>query len=174
MFVWLTTVIEVFTIRAYQSYLDEYLGVKLKWKSLSMSDLWPHGWYSTWNSLGHNTGVGSLSLLQGIFATQGSNPGLLHSRQSLYQPRHKRSSFRSKDIGNSEEKEKVSIEKREEKDKRERGGESVGGGQERKEKGSKEGRKEWKATSAFREEVHFSLWSETARKFLPTFIWFIS
>ena len=28
--------------------------------------LWPHG-YSPWNSLGQNTGVGSLSLLQGIF-----------------------------------------------------------------------------------------------------------
>ena len=33
--------------------------------------------YSPWNSLGQNTGVGSLSLLQGIFPTQGSNPGLL-------------------------------------------------------------------------------------------------
>ena len=32
--------------------------------------------YSPWNSLGQNTGVGSLSLLQGIFPTQGSNPGL--------------------------------------------------------------------------------------------------
>ena len=32
-----------------------------------------------------NTGVGSLSLLQGIFQTQESNRGLLHSRQILYQ-----------------------------------------------------------------------------------------
>ena len=32
-----------------------------------------------------NTGVGSLSLLQGIFSTQESNWGLLHSRQILYQ-----------------------------------------------------------------------------------------
>ena len=32
-----------------------------------------------------NTGVGSLSLLQGTFPTQGSNPGLLHYRQILYQ-----------------------------------------------------------------------------------------
>ena len=31
-----------------------------------------------------NTGVGSLSLLQGIFPTQGSNPGLLRCRQILY------------------------------------------------------------------------------------------
>ena len=33
--------------------------------------------------------VGSLSLLQGIFPTQGSNPGLLHCRQILYQLNHK-------------------------------------------------------------------------------------
>ena len=33
-----------------------------------------------------NTGVGSLSLLQGKFSTQESNQGLLHCRQSLYQP----------------------------------------------------------------------------------------
>ena len=32
--------------------------------------------------------VGSLSLLQGIFPTQGSNPGLLHCRQILYQLSH--------------------------------------------------------------------------------------
>ena len=29
-----------------------------------------------WNSLGQNTGVGGLSLLQGILPTQGSNPGI--------------------------------------------------------------------------------------------------
>ena len=34
---------------------------------------------------GQNTGVGSLSLLQGIFPTQGLNPGPLHCRQILYQ-----------------------------------------------------------------------------------------
>ena len=32
-----------------------------------------------------NTGVGRLSLLQGIFPTQGSNPGLPHCRQILYE-----------------------------------------------------------------------------------------
>ena len=42
-----------------------------------------------WNSPGQNTGVGSLSLLQGIFPTQGLNPGLLHCRQILYQLSHK-------------------------------------------------------------------------------------
>ena len=31
----------------------------------------------------------ALSLLQGIFPTQGSNPGLLHCRQILYQLSHK-------------------------------------------------------------------------------------
>ena len=42
-----------------------------------MSDsLWPHGLYSPWNSPGQNTGVGSCSLLQGIFPNQESNPGL--------------------------------------------------------------------------------------------------
>ena len=51
-----------------------------------MSDfLQPHGPYSPWNSLGQNTGVGNLSLLQGIFPTQESNWGLLHCRQILYQ-----------------------------------------------------------------------------------------
>ena len=38
---------------------------------------------SPWTSPGRNTGVGSLSLLQGIFPTQGSNPGLSHCRQML-------------------------------------------------------------------------------------------
>ena len=44
-----------------------------------------------WNSAGHNTWVGSLSLLQGIFPTQGSNPGLLHCRWILSQLSHQRS-----------------------------------------------------------------------------------
>ena len=48
-----------------------------------------HGLYSPWNSPGQNTGVGSLSLLQGIFQIQGSNPGLPHCRQILYQLSHK-------------------------------------------------------------------------------------
>ena len=49
------------------------------------ASLWSHGLYSPWNSLGQNTGVGSLSLVQGIFPTQESNPGLSHCRQILYQ-----------------------------------------------------------------------------------------
>ena len=63
-----------------------------KWSkscSVMSNSLRPHGLYSPWNSLGQNTGVGSLSLLQGIFPTQGSNPGLLHCRQIFYQLSHK-------------------------------------------------------------------------------------
>ena len=37
-----------------------------------------------WDSPGKNTGVGSHSLLQGIFLIQGLNLGLLHPRQILY------------------------------------------------------------------------------------------
>ena len=51
-----------------------------------MSDSFrPHGLYSPWNSSGQNIGVCSLSLLQRIFPTQGSNQGLPHCRQILYQ-----------------------------------------------------------------------------------------
>ena len=39
--------------------------------SVVSDSLQPHGLYSPWNSPGQNTGVGSLSLLQEIFATQG-------------------------------------------------------------------------------------------------------
>ena len=48
-----------------------------------------HKGTSPWNSPGQNTGVGSLSLPQGIFLTQGPNPGLLHCRWILYQLNHK-------------------------------------------------------------------------------------
>ena len=60
-----------------------------KWKLLSRVLLWDPKDYSPWNSLDRNTGMGSLSLLQGIFPTQGPNPGLPHCRQILYQLSHK-------------------------------------------------------------------------------------
>ena len=44
---------------------------------------------SLWNSPGQNTGVGSHSLLQGIFPTQGSHPCLPHCRRILYQLNYK-------------------------------------------------------------------------------------
>ena len=40
------------------------------------------------DSPGKNTGVGCHALLQGIFPTQGSNPGLPYCRQILYQLSH--------------------------------------------------------------------------------------
>ena len=58
-------------------------------RSVVSYSLPPHGLYRPWNSPDQNTGVGNLSLLQGIFPTQGSNPGLLHYRQILYQLSHK-------------------------------------------------------------------------------------
>ena len=48
------------------------------------------------NSLGQNSGVGSLSLLQGIFPAQGLNPGLPHCRRILYQLSHKGSPNKTK------------------------------------------------------------------------------
>ena len=66
---------------------------KRKWSeseshSVVSDYLWPHGLYSPRNSPGQNTGVHSLSLLQGIFPTQGSNPSHSHCRQIFYQLSH--------------------------------------------------------------------------------------
>ena len=41
-----------------------------------------------WNSPGKNIGVDRHSHLQGIFLSQGWNPGLLHGRQILYYLSH--------------------------------------------------------------------------------------
>ena len=57
--------------------------------SVLSNSLRPRGLYSPWNSPGQNTGVGSLSLHQGIFPTQGLNPGLPLCGQILYQLSHK-------------------------------------------------------------------------------------
>ena len=43
-----------------------------------------HGILCPWHSPGKNTGVGCHALLQGIFPTQGSSPGLLRCRGILY------------------------------------------------------------------------------------------
>ena len=64
----------------------------LMWKSLSCVQLFVTSWtLQPWNSPGQNTGVGSHSILQEIFQTQGSNPCLSHWRQILYQLSHQRS-----------------------------------------------------------------------------------
>ena len=49
---------------------------------------------SPWNSPGQKSGVGSLSLLQGIFPTQGTNPGLPYLRPILYQLSHQETFFK--------------------------------------------------------------------------------
>ena len=53
--------------------------------SVVSDSLQPHGLYRPWNSPGQNTGVGSLSLLQGIFPTLALNPCLPDCRQIPYQ-----------------------------------------------------------------------------------------
>ena len=65
------------------------------WSVMSDS-LQPHGLYSPWTSPGQNTGVGRLFLLQRIFPTQGSNPGLPHCRWILYQLSHQGSPHNKK------------------------------------------------------------------------------
>ena len=63
--------------------------VKVQVAQVKSDSLQPCGLHIPWNSPGQNTGVGSLSLLQGIFPTQGSNPGLLHGKWILYQLSHR-------------------------------------------------------------------------------------
>ena len=58
------------------------------------NSLQPHGLYTpetiqAWASIGQNTGLSSLSLLQGIFLTHGLNASLPHCRRILYQLNHK-------------------------------------------------------------------------------------
>ena len=61
-----------------------------KWKLLSHGQLFATPWsIHSMEFSRQNTGVGSLSLFQGIFPTQGLNPGLLHCRQILYPLSHK-------------------------------------------------------------------------------------
>ena len=57
-------------------------------RSVLSDSLGPHGLYNPRNTPGQNAGAGSHSLLQGIFPTQGSNPGLPLCRQILYHLNH--------------------------------------------------------------------------------------
>ena len=56
--------------------------------SLRLHGLQPAKLLCLWNFPEKNTGVGSHSLLQGIFPTQGSNPGFPYCRQILYHLSH--------------------------------------------------------------------------------------
>ena len=66
-----------------------------EWKVTQSDSLRPRGLYSSWNSPGQKSGMGSCSLLQGIFPIQGSDPGLPHCMQILYQLSHQGSPFSS-------------------------------------------------------------------------------
>ena len=57
--------------------------------SVLSDSLWPQGLCSPWDFPDQNPGAGSLSFLQGLFPTQGLNPGLSHCRRILYQVSHK-------------------------------------------------------------------------------------
>ena len=67
---------------------------KVKVKSLSRVQLFATPWtvasrlLHAWDFLGKRTGMGCHFLLQGIFPTQRSNPGLPHCRQTLYRLSH--------------------------------------------------------------------------------------
>ena len=59
-------------------------------RSIVPNSLWPHGLQPTrllcpWDFPSKDIGLGCHFLLQGIFPNQGSNSGLLHYRQILYQ-----------------------------------------------------------------------------------------
>ena len=67
-------------------------------RSVVPDSLRPHGLQPTrlfclWDFPGKDTGVGCHFLLQGIFPTQGSNPGLLHCRRIPYRLSYKGSPF---------------------------------------------------------------------------------
>ena len=76
---------------------EQYIWKEKKVKvAQSCLTLWPHGLWPArllcpWSSSGKNTGVGSHSLLQEIFPTEGSNPGLLHCWLILYLERFTKS-----------------------------------------------------------------------------------
>ena len=95
-----SVITEVYTMPGAKQTLNKYFLDKIilefdismwKWKSLSPVQLFVTPW--TWNSPGQNTGVGTCSLLQGIFPTQGSNPGPQHCSWILYQLSHQGSFY---------------------------------------------------------------------------------
>ena len=90
----------------YYGMVAVYMGCRseVKWSESSsvVSDsLRLHGLYNPWNSPGQNTEVSCCSLLQGIFPTQGLNPGLLHCRWIFYCLSHQGSHCRSEPSHNN-------------------------------------------------------------------------
>ena len=87
---WRSTAVSPFLChdRSVSSEVGGIVKVKVTQSCPTLCDPWD---FSPWNSPGQNSGVGrvgSLSLLQGIFPTQGLNPGLPHCRRILYQLSH--------------------------------------------------------------------------------------
>ena len=73
---------------------------KVKVKLLSRARLFATPWIvastkllGPWDFQGKSTGVGCHFLIQGIFPTQGSNPGLSHCRQTVYRLSHQKASW---------------------------------------------------------------------------------
>ena len=82
------SIIYIFKLEDFRLYSPFMACLKLKVIQLCLT-LWdPHGLYSPRKSPGQNTEVGSCSLLQRIFPTQGSNPGIPNCRWILYQLSH--------------------------------------------------------------------------------------
>ena len=73
-------------LKQYSYYM--YMKAKVTQSCLTLR---PHELYSPRNSPSQNIGVGSFSLLQGIFPTQESNPGLPYCKRILYQLSYQRS-----------------------------------------------------------------------------------
>ena len=65
--------------------INKWVPLESESHSVMSNSLQPHKLYRPRNFPGQNTGVSSRSLLQGIFPTQGLNPGLPHCRWVLYQ-----------------------------------------------------------------------------------------
>ena len=76
-----TVLLSSFSMSFFHFYISS-LSISCTFFSQSLDYIFVYEW---WNSPGQNTGVGSLSLLQGIFPTQVLNPGLPHYMQILYQ-----------------------------------------------------------------------------------------
>ena len=82
--------------------------IKVKVKSLSRVQLFATPWtvactrlLRSWDFLGKSTGVGCHFLFQGIFPTQGLNPGVLHCRWILYHLSHQGSRLNHKTLPQS-------------------------------------------------------------------------
>ena len=84
----ISTLLREHTESGLKEYIGKLPGIQVESESeshsvMSDSSCEPMGLYNPWNSPGQNTGVGRFFLLQGIFPTQGLNPGLTLQVDSL-------------------------------------------------------------------------------------------